>query len=217
MRDIEGMVGVLVAGGEGKRLGLGIPKALVRVGEKTLYERALSILHGLEIPVMVAAPSGFPLPVTDLPVRQVTDRAGGSGPLAGVAGALVEGAGDVTIVLGIDFPFMSTLVLAELGRRLRAKPDLRAIVPAPNGRLQPLAAAYTREAGRRLVDAFDAGERSIVRAIEGLEAKVFDLPSLAREFGISRSIRSLEDSFFNLNTPEDLAEAERRVAREVER
>ena len=39
-------LGIVLAGGQGKRLGLGVPKALARLVDETLLQRACRILGG---------------------------------------------------------------------------------------------------------------------------------------------------------------------------
>jgi len=195
---------VLVAGGRGARLGLGTAKALAVVHGTTLLERAVATLAEVADEVIVAAPAAveLPLPAAAIPVRRVVDRAPGGGPLAGIVAGLETGAWDRAIVLGVDFPRVRAEALVALLARL---PGRSAVVPAPGGRPQPLVAAIDRDGAAALTLAFDSGERSIVRAMEGLpswvlaDAELADLPG-----GL--------DNFLNVNTPEDLRRAEARMA-----
>src|SRR5262249_51794655 len=138
-------------------------------------------------------------------MRRVLDREPGGGPLAGVVAALQDHAFRIAVVLAVDFPFMETALLRAMTERLTALPRRCALVPAPGGRLQPLAAAYAPQAARAREAAFEAGERSIVRAVEGLD------PTLMEDAELAASPGGLE-AFFNLNTSQDLLEAERRIA-----
>jgi molybdopterin-guanine dinucleotide biosynthesis protein A len=204
--------GVLVAGGQGRRLGQDVPKALVTLGPGTLLDRALRTLLALADEVVVAAPESLELPRMDAEarVRRAIDRPPGGGPLAGVVAALDDGGFDRAVVLGVDFPFLSASALRAIVGRLDETPQPTAVVPAPGGRLQPLAAAYAPAGARALEAAFEAGERSIVRAVGRLEPRVLqDIELEAIAGGL--------DAFFNLNTPEDLLEAERRIAADVRR
>jgi molybdopterin-guanine dinucleotide biosynthesis protein A len=191
---------VLVAGGRGSRLGPGRPKALLEVGGATLLARALALLESTCAEVVVAAPPGLALPVP-ASVR-VADVPGASGPLAGVAAGLGARSFERALVLGVDFPLMRPGALAALRDSLGPE---TALVPAPGGRPQPLAAAYRRAAAASLAAAIERGERALVPAVLAMGPRLLDDAALAElEGGL--------DSFFNLNTPEDLAEAERRLA-----
>jgi len=93
-------------------------------------------------------------------------------------------------------------VLAALLERLG---DHQAVVPRPAGVPQPLAAAYAPVARDILAARLAAGERALTVAVQPLDALRLDDAALERLPG------GLE-SFFNLNTRADLAEAERRLA-----
>lgn len=190
-------LGVLVAGGRGRRLGLGVPKALVTVGGRTLLERALATLGAVCDEVVVAAPASLELPV-DAAVRAF-DPSGAEGPLAGVVAGLGARPHQTAIVLGVDFPFMRSAVLATLLDRLA---EAAALMPAPGGVPQPLAAACGSAAQAGLAAALANGERSITRAMLALPARLVDADTLAA-WGIDPR------DFFNLNLAADLAWAER--------
>lgn len=212
-----GTVGILLAGGRGARLGAGVPKALAVVGDVTLLERAIRTLARVGDAVVVAAPRALdlPLPVaapeTRVPVRRALDA--GEGPLAGLVAALGVMRFERAVVLGVDFPLMRAEALATLAARLAyagaGEPAPPAVVPAPDGVLQPLAAAYGWSAAEALAEAYGRGERSFVRAVESLGPRVLGPEALAALPG------GLEN-FFNLNTPEDRDIAERRLRERVE-
>ncbi|HET9325560.1 MAG TPA: molybdenum cofactor guanylyltransferase [Candidatus Eisenbacteria bacterium] len=196
--------GILVAGGSGRRLGAS--KARVAIAGVTLLQRALDAISAVAGEIVVAAPERMNLRLPDSPrARRVFDRAEGKGPLAGIVAALEDRAFDVAVVLGIDFPLMRAATLEAIVARLGVAPDVEAVVPAPGGRLQPLAAAYRREFTSRLVAAFESGERSIVKAVERLAPTVLSDEEIA-------ALEGGAEAFFNLNTPEDLTEAARRIA-----
>jgi molybdopterin-guanine dinucleotide biosynthesis protein A len=207
---VAGTLGVLVAGGAGTRLGLGIPKALVRVGGATLLQRGVRTLAAICDDLVVAAPAELALAVPSPmsrgadapPPARAFDPPGASGPLAGVVAGLSSRAFERAVVLAVDLPFATSAALAALLERL-GRHD--AIVPAPGGVPQPLAAAYAAAARPLLAAKLHAGERSLTRALDSLDAVRLDDDALARLPG------GLEN-FFNLNTRDDLAEAERRLA-----
>lgn len=207
-------LGVLVAGGAGSRLALGMPKALVRLGGITLLERGIAILAKVCDQIVVSAPAGMALPLPervssprrDLPVRRADDPAGTEGPLAGIVAGLAPVPFVRSIVMGVDLPFIEPEALEALIERL---PGRHAVVPAPGGYPQPLAAAYAPAARSILESCLAAGERSPTRALGSLDVLRLDDDELAQLAGGP-------GSFFNLNSPADLEEAERRmVARGV--
>jgi molybdopterin-guanine dinucleotide biosynthesis protein A len=151
--------------------------------------------------LVVAAPPGLELPPSR--VARVDDLPGCEGPLSG----LVAGLGTLpfgrAIVLGVDFPLLRPAMLAYLLERLAAEGAV-AVVPAPGGVWQPLAAVYDPRAVPALAGRLAAGERSVTAAVGTLAPLVVADRDLERvEGGV--------ESFFNVNTPRDLAEAELRI------
>ncbi len=197
---MAGTLGVLVADGRGARLSLGMPKALARVGGRTLLERALETLRAACDEIVVAAPAGLHLPVP--PEARADDVTGIEGPLSGVVAGLAARPFARALVLGVDFPLLRPALLRSLADRLG---DHAAAVPAPGGIPQPLAAAYAPRAAAALAERLAAGERAVTVAVLALEPLLVGDAELARlEGGV--------ESFFNFNTPEDRARAESLLA-----
>jgi molybdopterin-guanine dinucleotide biosynthesis protein A len=193
-------LGVALAGGAGTRLGLGRPKALALLGGVTLLERAVATLRSLCDEVVVAAPASLHLP--DCPAPRADDPPGGAGPLAGIVGAVHGRTDRVAVVLGVDFPLIAPAALRALLARLGAHD---AVIPAPGGRAQPLVAVYAPAGLRRMAAAFAAGERTVTAATATLDADRPDDEAL-------EAIEGGAAAFLNVNTPDDLDRAARRLA-----
>lgn len=191
-------LGILLAGGRGERLKLGRPKALAELRGATLLERACRTLAGVCDEVLVAAPAEMALPLPP-GVRRLLDP--GVGPLGGVAVAAQSILCDRAVVLGVDYPWLEAATLTALLDRLGER---RAVVPAPGGRTQPLAAAYSAAGLDLLSEAFERGERSIVNALLALDPLLLQDAELAQLPGGS-------EAFFDVDTPEELARAEERA------
>jgi molybdopterin-guanine dinucleotide biosynthesis protein A len=196
---VSGVLGVLVAGGQGRRLSRSTPKALVRLAGLTLLERAWAVLGAVCDERVVVAPAALALPVPG--ADRVTDAPGAEGPLAGLVAGLGARSFERAVVLGVDFPLMRPAALAALRDQLAGEV---ALLPAPGGIPQPLAAVYGPAASGVLARALARGERAPSVAVAALRPRLFDDAEIARLPG------GLEN-FFNLNTPEDLAEAARRL------
>jgi len=196
-------LGVLVAGGRGRRLGLAGPKAHARFTNETLLERALACLAPvcgdivIALSADVAAPA--PLPAGASVAR---DDPGRRGPLAGLVAGLSARSYEVAIVLGVDFPLARSAALAVLAARLGNR---LAVVPEPGGRAQPLFAAYAAGARDRLRQALERGEEALVPAVMALDPLVL----------VDRELEALAgglENFLNVNRPEELEEARRRAS-----
>lgn len=210
-------LGVLLAGGRGERLGLGVPKAHAVLAGRTLFERALVALGGACRRVWVAAPAEMVLPATTSSAprfTRVTDPPEAGGPLAGLA-AVAAAAGFVRsgsergiriVTLAVDLPLVTSSTLRALLAAYDMFPDPGvdpgALVPAPGGHPQPLAAVWSRAAFDALAEAFSGGERSVVRACMTLGARLLDNATLTR-MGIADEIAR------DVDTTADLAAVSR--------
>ncbi len=195
-----GTLGILLAGGRGERLGLGVPKALAVLGGRTLVERALETLRACCERVVVVAPRTIELPVPAELRRCDADP--GEGPLAGLLTGAGDGEFERALVLGVDFPLVRPAALARLAERLGGA---HVVLPVPTGVPQPLVAWYAASAVAPLAAAFARGERSIRRALDPLERVLVSADELA-------ALPGGADAFLNVNTPDDLARAERSLA-----
>jgi molybdopterin-guanine dinucleotide biosynthesis protein A len=134
-------LGILVAGGRGRRLSSSGPKAHAVLGAETLLDRALACLATQCDEIVLAVSAGVAPPVP-LPrgVFLALDRPGTRGPLAGLVAGMSARPFEVALVLAVDFPLARGAALATLAARLG---DRMAVVPEPGGRAQPLFAAYS--------------------------------------------------------------------------
>jgi molybdenum cofactor guanylyltransferase len=180
--------GVVLAGGLGRRIGA--PKATAPLGGRPLIAYPLAALKEVCDQVVVVAKRDTELPV-DLERWDEPDEP--RHPIAGLRHAL-ERAGAPIIVCAADMPFVSKDALQAIASSLG---DAAAAVARADDLLQPLLAAYAPQALAALVAA--PADEPLRRSVESLDPVVVDVQAAA---------------VFNVNTPEDLAEAERRLRRE---
>ena len=129
---------VILAGGEGRRIGGGKP--LRMLGGETLLDRALRIARGWSNDVLVADGK--------------TDAPGIEGPLGGVAAALALG-GDI-LTIPCDMPFLPADLPERLGRTREA-----AAVAESGGRLHPVCTLWRARAAGGLAAYVASGRRSL--------------------------------------------------------
>jgi len=170
------LTGVLLVGGASRRFGS--PKALARVGDETLAERAWRLLGDAceERLAVGKAADGLPLPFAIL-----DDGTEVRAPLAGVVAGLRAAAHGVAVFLPVDAPRVTVDALRLLGEACR---------DAAVTQTGPLPGAYAKSAlpllERRLVE----GELALVRALAELDAVRVELdPAL----------------LVNVNSPSELA------------
>ncbi|MFE1293468.1 NTP transferase domain-containing protein [Streptomyces sp. NPDC058731] len=133
---------VVLAGGAARRLG-GADKPGVRVGGRPLLDRVLTACAGARTTVVVADPRP-----TARPVLWTREDPPGGGPLAALAAGLRHTAADHVLLLSADLPFLGPATVARLLAALRDTPADGVLLTDPDGRDQPLVAAY-RAAGLR--------------------------------------------------------------------
>ena len=183
---------VVLAGGEGRRIGGGKP--LRRLGGQTLLERAVA--QALESSDSVAIAVRDPAQVGGLAAFEVIADAAWEGPLGGLAAALAfaRRRGRVAVLtLPCDMP----LTPPDLADRLAgALGEQAAALASSGGRLHPVCGLWRIEALDALPAYAAAGQRSLKGFAAGIGFVAVDWPV------------DPVDPFFNVNTPEDLARAE---------
>src|SRR4051794_3558592 len=183
--SITAVVGAILAGGLGRRMGGGKPARELAGRPLLAYPaRALSAVCS---PVAVVAKADVFVPAMD-GVERWDEPDEPRHPAAGIAFAL-ERAGGPVLVCAADMPFVTTDACARLI-------EAGAVAHA-GGRAQPLLGVYTPAAAAALRECAARGE-ALTRAVERLQ-----LPLVALPGAIVRSV----------DTPEELAAAERELAR----
>lgn len=189
---------VIQAGGESRRMGT--DKALLPFLGQPLILRPLSRLAGMAEEVLVT--SNHPENYRFLGLTPLPDLLPGHGALGGLFTALSVAKYPNVAVVACDMPFAS-LVILTLELVLLQETDADAVIPRSAGGTEPFHAVYRRESclpyvhsalemGKRRVDAW-FGEVNI-RYLEIEEMLPYDAEGLA---------------FLNINTPQELREAER--------
>lgn len=181
-------VGVVLAGGRGRRLGG--DKAIVELEGRALVHYPVEALHSVCDDVFVVAKRDTLLPSLSGSAGLWIEPDEPRHPLLGVAHALGLAAGRPVLALAVDLPLVDAAVLRAI---LAVDPgDATVVAPYAYGSLQPFCALYTPGALAAGLKDFDPGARAIdvvealgVRVVEGLE----------------------ETAFFNVNAPEDLLRA----------
>jgi molybdopterin-guanine dinucleotide biosynthesis protein A len=181
------VVGVVLAGGRGRRIGG--DKAIVELEGRPLALYPLEALHEVCDEVAVVAKRDTLLPplsgLADLWIEPDQPRH----PLTGVAHALALAGGRPVLVVAVDLPLIDAATLRAIAQTDPG--DAAAVVPRVHGRLQPLCALYTPA------------------ALDGLAA--FDATARATDIVVSLGVREVEPAdpmaFYNVNRPEDLLQA----------
>jgi molybdopterin-guanine dinucleotide biosynthesis protein A len=193
-------MGFLLAGGKSSRMGPTVDKAFLDFRGQTLLDRALGVMGAACGRVaIVGDPAKFAKAGS-----VIADIFPGCGPLGGVHAALVHSLAELNLMLAVDMPFISRELLAFLFDVAAGEDNAgHAVVTIPRTSrgLQPLCAIYRREFSAVAEQALRAGKNKIDAAFSSVRVHVIGERELAAA-GFS------EQSFFNVNTPEDRLAAE---------
>jgi molybdopterin-guanine dinucleotide biosynthesis protein A len=194
-------MGFVLAGGKSSRMGAGTDKTFLEFGGQTLLDRALAVMGTVcDRVAIVGDPAKFTKSGSPKYESVVADLFPGCGPLAGIHAALAHSSAEFNLMLAVDMPFVSGELLAFL---LAAAEESDAIVTVPRtGRgLQPLCAVYRRDFFLFAEKALREGKYKIDAVFSSASVRVIEEGELAAA-GFS------EQSFFNVNTPQDRLAAE---------
>jgi molybdopterin-guanine dinucleotide biosynthesis protein A len=197
--EVRWSLGVL-AGGQSTRMGS--DKAARAFAGGTLLSHAATRFSPGAATVLVSTRS----PDDALPAGAVSvpDAEPGLGPLAGIAALLARAPEPWLLVVPVDLP----LLPADCGRVLAsASGGCDAVVFSWKGRVEPFPALVSRRLARLVADLLSRGLR---------RADSFHAEASCRVLAFEDAFpgRDAAVAFLNVNTPEDLARAERLVASE---
>jgi molybdopterin-guanine dinucleotide biosynthesis protein A len=203
----EPPLGLILAGGLARRMGGG-DKARIRIGGRPIIERVLTCLRP-QCAALIINANGDPARFADTGLPVVADSVPGfAGPLAGILAGLDWAAAhrpdlaDLVSVPG-DCPFLPPDLVARLAAARRA-----------NGK--PLACARSGDWRHPVVGLWPVRLRDELRRAlveEGLHK--IEIWTARHGIAIADWPAAPVDPFFNVNTPEDAAQAERIAAQQA--
>ncbi len=175
---------------------MGTDKAFLSLsGQETLIEQTVRILSSLGQETIVVTNSFEPF--QHLGVRLVPDVFPGMGALGGLYSGLLEASYPYSLAVACDMPFLNTSLIQYM---IELPRDYDVLVPRIENWQEPLHAIYSKAClepmrdllDRKIMRIYSFFDKVRVRYVEEEEIKRFD-PNLL--------------SFFNVNTPEQLAKA----------
>ena len=173
-------IGAVLCGGASRRMGA--DKATIEVDGTSMARRVADVLTAAGCSPVVAI-GGDLSALKRLGLEFVGDEFPGEGPLGGILTALAAGA--PAAVVACDLPRLRSATVAALIVAV----DGHDAAIAFSDRAEPLCAVWSGSAATALRTKFEAGERAVHRAIEGLD--IAWVPVASAELG-------------NVNTPGDL-------------
>jgi len=196
---------IILAGGDSRRMGS--DKANLQLGDQTMLQRMIATMQQVFPQVIVSVRQPRP----GIELTQVCDDQTGSGkpgdvgmlaggPLAGLIAGLEQITTPWAFVVACDMPFVKP-ALVELLAEYRG--EYQAVVPVAQGHPQPLAAFYACSCLDILrTHLAGSGKNSLRAFIEHLQVCYVNESELLEADPALRS-------FFDLDTPQDVAIAKR--------
>jgi len=181
---------------------MGQDKALMPFLGRPLIQRVVDRLSPIADEMLVTTNNPRDYRFLDLPL--FPDLKLGRGALGGLYTALSSANGEAVAVVACDMPFASRSLI-EAAHWLLVQDEADVVIPDSGGGLEPMHAVYRRETCIPAIEAaIEADKWRLiswfpqvkVRILQPEEAKTYDPSGLA---------------FWNLNTPEEFAEAEERA------
>ena len=191
---------VIQAGGMSSRMGE--DKALKIFLGKPLILRVIERMTPIADEIIVT--TNRPAEYTFLNYRLIPDLKPGRGALGGLYTAIASAAHPLVAVVACDMPFASQMFF-EGARRLMVKEEADVVIAKTDEGYEPLHALYRRETCLPAIEsAIDADQWKVIAWFPQVKVRTL----------MPEEIKTLDPSglcFWNLNTPEEFAEAERRA------
>jgi len=204
------MSAIVVAGGVSKRFGQN--KALVKLAGKPLVsyvvDKAISVVDDVTVVVNSETQKKKIAEAVNKKTRIMLDQADVQTPLAGALTGFEAVQTEYAILLACDTPFLSPEILSLL---LEVSANRSAAIPRwPNGNIEPLHASYHAPAAAKATKTAIENGRFDMRAMVDNMRKVRYISTL-----VLRQLDPKLTSFFNINSPNDLRQAEAMIKHHV--
>ena len=186
---ISGVTGVILAGGESRRMGS--DKSLLPIDGARFIDHVYARLAGLFDEVLIVTNS--PELYAEIPCRKVPDIYYGQGALAGIHSGVAHARHSSAFVVGCDMPFVSG-DLVRLICTAGAQGDL--VLPHSSAGHEPLHALYGKACLPAMEMALQADQQRIAGFFD--RVRVVEIPAARVQ-----QVDPQERSFRNINTPEE--------------
>jgi len=186
------------AGGQSSRMGE--DKALKPFLGRPLIQRVIERLSPVADELIVT--TNRPEDYAFLDLRLVADLKPGRGALGGLYTAIASAAHPIVAVVACDMPFASAKLI-EAGSRLLVEEESDVVIARSDEGYEPLHAIYRRETCLPAIEAaIDADQWKVIAWFPQVKVRVLTPDEIKR-------YDTLGLAFWNVNTPEEFAEAER--------
>ncbi|MGD9016302.1 MAG: molybdenum cofactor guanylyltransferase [Desulfobacterales bacterium] len=199
-----GISGAILAGGLNTRFG-GRDKLLLTVKGKCILDRLLDAFDGQVEDILLI--TNRPMTFFSWNLRIASDVYAKRSSLTGIHTALFYAMTSHVLVTACDLPFLKPAVVRALVDRVAASTDV--LVPETPSGIQPLCAVYSKRCLAPIEDQIKTNDFRI---------RLF-YPKVRLSRLSSEEIQGIDpqlSSFLNINSPEDLIDAERRMTADAD-
>ena len=195
------IAGIILAGGLGTRLGH-TKKAFITIGNQTILDRLLAVYRPLFREILLSARDPQDFTGYNLPVAQ--DQFEARSSLTGIHAGLHAMKAPHGFFAACDAPFLQPGLVQTLLNHVR--PDDDVVIPLKNdGYQEPLCAVYSKRCLPFIADQLACNDFKIINFFDKIRVRQVPTDQLAPADPDLLS-------FFNVNRPEDLAQAEQLAA-----
>lgn len=193
-RPLEGVTGVVLAGGGSTRMGTS--KAALPIAGEPLLARVVRRLRAALAEAVVVGPAGLSELVPDAVV--VPDARPGMGPLGGLETALRTVHTEYIFAVACDMPFVQPALVRAVSEMALDEPDVDAVVLRTERGTEQLHAVYAQSCLPAIERQLDAGHLALRHVLRQLRVREVSKDAAARYDPAGLSA-------FNANTPEEWA------------
>ncbi|MBC2711201.1 MAG: molybdenum cofactor guanylyltransferase [Desulfosarcina sp.] len=188
--------GVILAGGQNKRFGRQ-NKAFIRIGGKRIVDRLLEVYTRLFDQIVLV--TNDPAAYMEVDALIVTDHYSVRSSLNGLHAGLFAAAHEYAFFAACDTPFINGALIQRVLDNIGRKADL--IIPSTSAGYEPMFAVYKKTCLPAMVWQLERDRLKIQGLFRKVRVKTIAEADL-------REVDPELISFFNVNTPDDLARAE---------
>jgi molybdopterin-guanine dinucleotide biosynthesis protein A len=189
------ITGIILAGGKSLRYGRN--KALVELDGSRLIERVISVMQPLFENLVIITNTPLEYDYLQLPMQE--DLIKGLGPLGGVYTGLETISSESGFFVACDMPFLQRDLIRHM---VAIRKDFDAVVPKVDWKIEPLHAIYTRNCLPAIKKLIDVQAYQIIEIFDSIRVRYVEEEEI-------RSFDSRLKSFFNVNNPRELTDADR--------
>ncbi|MDA1280453.1 MAG: molybdenum cofactor guanylyltransferase [Chloroflexi bacterium] len=207
------LTGIVLGGGNSRRMGGTKSKMLVHIGGKLVLARIADTLRQVcsELVLVVRPDQDDDIPDLGIALNMhvVSDTAPYTGPLAGIHSGLDVSTTPMSFVVAGDHPFVSRNLVQSMAAAsmVDGSDSLSAVIPRTDGVFHPLHAIYTKDQWVHYIfHAMSEGETSPRRVIEKAINSDYPPITIFTEEDIEHS-DPRRISLFDIDTPENLNHA----------